>query len=1387
MTRCHSLVVILCLGTIWSFLAPRCPALTFSDWQASYFTPAELSDATVSGPEADPDGDSRANLLEYALGLDPWVIEPEVVFSQWGPNGFSLTFPEVVGADDLLYHFTESKDLYFYWVTPNTTSRTVLSENGTTRIVSVFNPNAPANPDRWFNRLRVRLHAGAPEPLFAPSGLSGTLEIPFALSLGWNDNARIETGYMVEKDSGSGFVPVADLAADRNRWLDEAVVGSTTYTYRVRARRGGSFSEASEFTITTPLDSDGDGVPDYLELDMYFSDPFNPDSDGDGMPDGWEVKYGFNPQEIGSPDDDFDGDGLSDLWEYRLGFDPTQTDSDGNGVPDAQEDSDGDGMPDGWEARNGLNPQEDDADEDPDQDGLSNEEELEAGTQANNPDTDGDGVRDGDDDFPLDDQRWKRVVDQNYALVLLPLPSGRTESWLHTMSDAGSVGGLLLGSAGLSPFFWSATAGTVDLGILPDQKTFSFYMGSDPPRTADASLAAHYWKVVSSGKAFGSIEELNLPGTGGRLPVMWTGHMISHGFDKMWLSGGFSGEIYAAAEPERLILNVGGRVGVLDMDSVIQAPGDIEYDLGDPEVMRAPNLSELDTSAGFGPDAGTISMAHPLHPASRHHLSPSGIYASGLNYVWQVGGAAREIKNPLPSNRDISQYEVRSLTDTGEAVGDLFALVTSSNGGALVCHDWRQLIPDDFKDQVATPPALRTPPDDEGGRAISPNGSLVVANFRHLDQQGVGSWSDEQSISTDQFILQRDGSGTWKLRRAVLPKDYLTSTLGITSYGVIYGTAKQIRNPDGTPIHEQNQVNRAAMLVPCDLAVDSNRDGLIKFAGNFDDPSVAGKPSDKTEEAKPFRFWCNDDDDHVGSKEEDRVPVMQPDSQDDQIDGRRDLEDFTRLHLYVGGLQDAIAAGSLQVGLEWRNTNGTNPAIKVYKAAENDGGDQYLTTELGAGQQILGSPATSLGTVNSSGGFRFPSSFWQANTLTGLTALSATNPNRYLLFEGVTEGKGQLVLTFWKGTEKIGEGPGVWLDLVNIRKMYQSSIEDEFDKPPTEEKTSVTFVHGWNMSPAGSRNFAESMFKRLWHRGFKGRFAYFRWNTDWSDAFDNAPVIGEAAEAYFANYNDSENLAWKEAGPALKAFVGQMPAGYTKNIAAHSMGNIVAGSALRAGMAVDNYAMMQAAVPSACYDDRELLKQTAPVTHAVSVSLWGLEVPVSSVTVWSQQTPDDDPDPQTRALACRGLLEDIGNNANIVNFYLSNDSATAYAWEINNEVTKPPGGVMTGHFRYERTNPAGQKLYRDFGGGIHEYTWLSRYDSVSFACRTWAKAVGAESRTRGSVTSDVDLGDASFHLPGEDPGSGFGNQHSGQFEANIQNLKPFYDALLDELEIPRNP
>ncbi|MEM8964820.1 MAG: Ig-like domain-containing protein [Bacteroidota bacterium] len=181
-------------------------------------------------------------------------------------------------------------------------------------------------------------------------------------------------------------------------------------------------SIAIESGGATTTDSDGDGIPDTVEIG---DNPENPqDSDGDGTPDFQDtdsdndgvsdtVEVGNNPEQPtdtdgdGKPDFqdvDSDGDGLSDANE--AGSDPNQpTDTDGDGTPDFQDtDSDGDAIADATEAgADPANPTDTDGDEvpdhqdtDSDNDGVADATEAGADPSAV-ADTDGDGTPDFQD------------------------------------------------------------------------------------------------------------------------------------------------------------------------------------------------------------------------------------------------------------------------------------------------------------------------------------------------------------------------------------------------------------------------------------------------------------------------------------------------------------------------------------------------------------------------------------------------------------------------------------------------------------------------------------------------------------------------------------------------------------------------------------------------------------------------------------------------------------------------------------------------------------------------------------------------------------------------------------------------------------------------------
>lgn len=109
---------------------------------------------------------------------------------------------------------------------------------------------------------------------------------------------------------------------------------------------------ATDKPLVQKLDSDQDGLPDYIETSLYLTDPKNADSDSDGYPDFDEIKNGYNPRGAFQEKIDNDNDLIPDSWEKdRFHTDPTMTDTDGDGIIDGEEIASGTSPTDGQVSR----------------------------------------------------------------------------------------------------------------------------------------------------------------------------------------------------------------------------------------------------------------------------------------------------------------------------------------------------------------------------------------------------------------------------------------------------------------------------------------------------------------------------------------------------------------------------------------------------------------------------------------------------------------------------------------------------------------------------------------------------------------------------------------------------------------------------------------------------------------------------------------------------------------------------------------------------------------------------------------------------------------------------------------------------------------------------
>lgn len=383
------------------------------------------------------------------------------------------------------------------------------------------------------------------------------------------------------------------------------------------------------------------------------------------------------------------------------------------------------------------------------------------------------------------------------------------------------------------------------------------------------------------------------------------------------------------------------------------------------------------------------------------------------------------------------------------------------------------------------------------------------------------------------------------------------------------------------------------------LNVDANHDGVMD--GSFFGP-------DQTAATKPFTFWVNNDYDRGHTVdftdwEEDDLRtagcaftpnIPTPDyayrdaAGNPAIPSNRDLEDYARL--WMPSLSNVLA--EMPVNYTVKLTLTGDAQMRIFQAVETDGGTNYLFNEVVASNQVAQSASLFVGLLTSS---------------SPITLSGQTNFSEHFIWCGAQRGTAEVHLQILDGNQNLVADTTTYIELKDIKEMYERwTVGDSGSESPwaqarlaveglppgsgggfqylyTADNATTPYilhVHGWNMPTWEKDRFGESMFKRLYWQGYQGRFGIFRWPT-----LSNFPVSsGDGLD--FNHFDESEQQAW-ESGRGLRNLLVDLNSKYPGQVrlTAHSMGNVVAGEALRTNTPlVAVYVAMQAALPSGAYD-----------------------------------------------------------------------------------------------------------------------------------------------------------------------------------------------------------
>jgi hypothetical protein len=440
-------------------------------------------------------------------------------------------------------------------------------------------------------------------------------------------------------------------------------------------------------------------------------------------------------------------------------------------------------------------------------------------------------------------------------------------------------------------------------------------------------------------------------------------------------------------------------------------------------------------------------------------------------------------------------------------------------------------------------------------------------------------------------------------------------------------------------------------LLPVDIIPNFDRNETIDLTGS--------KDRGKVTEQKPWRWWINDDSDNgdIANGDSDVPGALagwfewdgrDPNHDDTKINGRCDLMDFFPLFFDLKQMIEVLPpSGSIQYKLKHEES-----ALGfVYTDLTPEQADDFCVEDASTGYgPNFNQPAkdATVTKITSSG----------VVLSTAFLDKIKNNGKGVLLFEASKATDKPLVLEVTKDGQKLTEVK-FFIKISEIEKMYRwvnlrgvqgvgGSVKratspgqpENYPDELTSGKNFV-FVHGYSVREQQARGWNAETFKRLHQLGSRAKFVAVTWRGDEGKLSDWIPWLGGATPDYYENVINAFLTA-----PHLASVVNGLSG--EKYIAAHSLGNMVATSAIKDhSMGVAKYLMINAAVAIEAYDaaleaNSEMRgKMRHPDWQNYNTRLWSAE--------WYKLF---DPADGRNKLTWRGRFGNIGN---AINFYSSTE------------------------------------------------------------------------------------------------------------------------------------